>query len=375
MIAAASPPRSALYETFPAPMDAPPARVATRPRLFFLRRSLWIMHRFAASCVIASTSVLVGCAASGSVHNGVADRVDPLELADDVRNERIRDLAGDIATGTAELSLVEYSIGASDLLEIRVFDAPEMSGPARVSVNGEVRMPLAGAVQAEGLTPEELGVAIEDALRGRYMVAPQVTVQVIEAQSRPVSVLGPVRQPGLVQIRGSRPLLEVLAMAGGLTPDAGETVLITRGEGASRNTVTVTLDVLLDSETRNQAVFVNPGDLVTVQRAGVIYVVGEVTKPGAFPLAGGRNITALQAIALGGGMTRTASRDRVTVVRTDAAGERTMIPLSMRAIRTGRDRDLKLLPDDVVYVQNSTARTVTLGTVDTMVRLVTFRPF
>jgi polysaccharide biosynthesis/export protein len=298
----------------------------------------------------------------------------PHDQDSDPRNTRLAEIA---ATNASVSSDAEgHRIGADDLLEVSVFGAPEMSGSSRVSSQGEVFLPLIGAVPATGHSPETLARAVEDRLRGRFMVDPQVTVQVLEIHSRPVSVLGSVRQPGLLHLRGSRPLAEVLAMAGGLAPDAGETVHIRRAAARQGQPagVEVALSDVLESSIGSGIVYVHPGDAVSVERAGVVYVVGEVGRPGAFPLGAGAQLTALQAIALGGGLRRTASRRRAVVVRTGATGERTTIPIDVARAASGDAPDLKLESDDIVYVPNSTGRMISLGALDVMVRVVTFRP-
>jgi polysaccharide biosynthesis/export protein len=168
----------------------------------------------------------------------------------------------------------------------------------------------------------------------------------------------------------------VLAIAGGLAPDAGDIVRITRAApNGHAGTINVNLSELLESPTSaGRTIYVHPGDAVAVERAGVVYVVGEVARPGAFPLRGGSHLSALQAIALGGGMTRTASRRRVLVVRTTASGERTTIPVDFARVASGSAPDLRLESNDVLFVPNSTGRMISLGAIDTMVRVITFRP-
>src|SRR3989454_10747540 len=126
-------------------------------------------------------------------------------------------------------TLFRSRIGPEDLLEIGVFEAPEMNRSLRISAGGEISLPLLGAVQAAGLTPRELEFVLQELLRRSVMKDPHVTVFVREMQSHAVSVFGAVRKPGVFQIRGAKTLVEVLAMAEGLSEDAGDTVLVMRG--------------------------------------------------------------------------------------------------------------------------------------------------
>ncbi|HEX6631243.1 MAG TPA: polysaccharide biosynthesis/export family protein [Gemmatimonadaceae bacterium] len=284
-------------------------------------------------------------------------------------------------------------LGPNDLVEITVFEASELNRAVRVDGAGRISLPLLGEVAAAGRTPRELEQQLEASLRERYIRDPHVSVQVTEMQSHAVSVVGAVNRPGVFQLSEPRPLLELIAMAGGLAPDAGESVVVVRaaapestaspaagarlpdGEGgalASRS-FTISLQALLQSGDPSQNVAVLPGDLVKVTQAGLVYVVGEVRRPGAFPLARNNGMTVLQAIALGEGLAPNAARKRTIVIRTDAAGQRVQLPVDLGDVLAGRAADVALQPQDVVFVPGSTAKSVALGVVDALVRMVTLR--
>ncbi len=289
----------------------------------------------------------------------------------------------------------DYRIGPEDLLEISVFEAPEINRTLRVSAGGEISLPLLGAVQAAGLTPRELEFVLQELLRRSVMKDPHVSVLVREMQSHPVSVFGAVRRPGVFQIRGAKTLVEVLAMAEGLSEDAGDTVLVMRGAGfrgtgqthlarptasavalpasgelgpttatsaapaepARDGTIEIELKRLLDSGDEGSNVPVYPGDVVKVTRAGIIYVVGEVRKPGGFVLKSNENISVLQAIALAEGLTRTSQRSRARIMHTaEDTGQRSERIVDLAKILAGKAEDPILRPKDIVFVPNSTAR-------------------
>jgi polysaccharide export outer membrane protein len=272
-------------------------------------------------------------------------------------NQRLRELANRPNAG-------DYRLGAEDLLEVTVFEAPELNRSVRVSAGGEISLPLLGAVRAAGLTPAQLESVIEELLRRNFMKDPQVSVFVREMVSHGVSVFGAVRKPGVVQIRGSRSLLEVLSLAEGLDADAGDTVIVMRAaEGTpadeSSEVVEVSLKHLLESGDTAHNVPVYPGDIVKVTRAGIVYVVGEVKKPGGFVLKGNENISLLQALALGEGLTSTAAKSKARIIRTDPqTGERTEIALDLGKVLAGKQPDPALQARDIVFVPNSTARSV-----------------
>ena len=285
----------------------------------------------------------------------------------------------------------EYRIGPEDLVEITIFEAPEMNRSVRVSAGGEISLPLLGSVKAAGLTPRELEFVLQELLRRTYMKDPHVGVFVRDMVSHPVSVFGAVEKPGVYQIRGSKSLLEVLSMAEGLAEDAGDTVIVMRGAGfvavpaflednppsapednggtssgsassapAAPNggdSIEVNLKSLLESGDPQYNVPVYPGDIVKVTRAGIVYVVGEVNKPGGFVLKSNENISVLQAIALGEGLTRTAAKSHARIIRTnEQTGERTEVPIDLGKILAGKASDPIVQPKDIVFIPNSAAR-------------------
>jgi polysaccharide export outer membrane protein len=308
-------------------------------------------------------------------------------------NRRLQELLRFSGNG-ANSSTDDYRIGAEDLLEISVFEAPELDRTVRVSANGQISLPLLGSSQAAGLTSRELEVVIQELLRRSYMKDPHVGVFVKDMQSHPVSVFGAVKRPGVFQIRGSKRLIEVLSMTEGLSDDAGDTVVVTRQiqpvattdqvvdggsadapalqekadngaaartmvAGSSGETLNINLKDLLNSSDSRSNVLIYPGDVIKVARAGVVYVVGEVRKPGGFMLKTNENISVLQALALAEGLTRTSAKGHVRIIRTDGTtGARTETPINLDKILAGKLPDPILLPKDIVFVPNSTGRSV-----------------
>ena len=126
----------------------------------------------------------------------------------------------------------DYRIGKDDLIEVSVFEAPELGGASRVTATGTVTLPLVGAVDAAGHTVREVEEAIEQALKEKYVNDPHVTVFLREYASQPVSMIGAVRSPGIYQIKGEKSLLDMLAMAQGLDGEAGNTIQIIRAKSS-----------------------------------------------------------------------------------------------------------------------------------------------
>ena len=316
------------------------------------------------------------------------------EVTTDDYNQRLGQLKQSLAGPVANSVTEDYRIGPQDLLEISVFEAPELNRAVRVSASGEISIPLVGAVQASGLTPKALEFVLQELLRRTYMKDPHVSVFMKEMQSHPVSVFGAVKKPGVFQIDGPKSLVEILSMAEGLAEDAGDTVIVMRGAALSGGqvpapdsstpkskpnvpaandtqasedppgsaTVESSLKNLLESGDPRYNVTVYPGDVVKVTRAGVVYVEGDVKKPGGFMLKTNENISVLQAVALAEGLTRTAAGSHARIIRTnEGTGARTEIPIDLNKILAGGLTDAMLRPNDIVFVPNSTGKSVFYG--------------
>ncbi len=321
----------------------------------------------------------------------------PLRTATDI-NQSLQQVREKLAGSATASQAGDSRIGPDDLLNIAVFEAPEMNSTVRVSASGDISLQLLGAVHAAGLTPRELESLLQIQLRRTYMKDPHVGVFIQELQSHPVSVVGAVKMPGVFQIRGSKTVIEVLSMAQGLADDAGDTVLIMHGGGQAdwRNVdsqdaapdraalaphlneaianstgshsdaqennngiVEINLKKLLESADSTLNMTVHPGDVVKVPRAGIVYVVGEVNKPGGFVLQNNESISVLQALALAQGTTHTSAISQARIIRTDPlTGKRTEIPMNLGKIVSGKRPDALLQPKDIVFVPNSAAKTV-----------------
>ena len=308
-------------------------------------------------------------------------------------------LANAVFEDSAKLAVSSDSrIGPDDLLNITVFEAPEMNTSVRVSTGGDISLQLLGSIHAAGLTASELETVLQGLLRRTYMKDPHVGVFVQELQSHPVTVLGAVKAPGVFQIRGTKTLLDVLSMAQGLTEDAGDTVFITHDarqmnpgnsdepdpmlrnasevprtrslpvkksdnpfQAQDRNSKiqNVNLKNLLESPDPAFNVQIRPGDVIRVSRAGIVYVVGEVNKPGGFVLLNNESISVLQAIALAQGTTHTSAISQARIIRMDpVSGKQIEIPMNLGKIFSGKRPDAMLQPKDIVFVPNSAAKSV-----------------
>ena len=244
-------------------------------------------------------------------------------------------------------------LDSGDLLEVTTFDTPELSGKFRVDSRGEISLPLGGAVRVQGLTAEQTAVALERFLRDRDILKnPHVTVLVLEYATQGVNVMGEVKQPGIYPLTGKHGVLDMISMAGGLTPYASRSVDIAHG-APTWDMVTVNLAGGNGAALEND-VEVQPGDRIVVLRAGVVYVIGDVGKPGGYVIEGKDAVTVIQALALAQGMNRTAKSNGYLIRNTPSG--RTETQLALSKILDNKAPDPKLRDGDIVFVPLSGAK-------------------
>jgi polysaccharide export outer membrane protein len=248
-------------------------------------------------------------------------------------------------------------IGPGDLLHLQVYDTPEMEQRARVTDAGNIPFSFLGNVHVASLTPEQAAKQIEGQLiAAGVMLHPQVTVRVEAYATQNVSVMGEVQKPGPYEIDTPHKVVEVLALAGGLTYIADRHITIER-YGTSKQKVEYYYSNAAASALSDDPM-VYPGDTVVVSKAAVVYVLGDVLKPGGYPIStNDSRMTVLQAIALAGYANHTAAVGKSKLVRATPTGVEE-IDLRVSAMEKGKKPDVALLPDDVVYVPFSFMRNV-----------------
>src|SRR5271154_6595639 len=301
-------------------------------------------------------------------------------------NQKIEQLAT-----LARAHPVDIPIGSGDLLHVDVFDVPELTRDVRVSDAGDISYPLIPAkIPAAGLSPFQLEEKLEQLLIENGLVThPQVSVFVKEQNSQPVSVVGAVLRPMVYQVIRPTTLLEILAGAGGITDDAGSFVIVTRSPtapaarnaaaviGASANgrvgasagaataddplgenpqIVTIRLQSLLESGDASFNILIHGGDVVSVPRAGIVYVTGAgITQPGGYVLQShGEQITALKAVALAHGLTGFAKADSAVIMRSNPiTGQKDLIPVHIAQIEKQKTEDVAMRSNDILYIPDS----------------------
>jgi polysaccharide biosynthesis/export protein len=251
-------------------------------------------------------------------------------------------------------------IGPGDQIHVTVVDSPELDQHPRVTDAGEVPLIGVGAVKIVGLTPAEAATAVHDKLiAAHYLNHPEVTVTVEQYATQTVSVLGQVRASGAYPIGTARPVVDVLALAGGLNEVADRNIVIERrGDPDHPLHYNLANDGVLALQT---SVLVYPGDTVMVPKAGIVYVLGDVNRPGGIVMDNNSTeLTLLQALARAGGVSRTAKQGHAKLLRKDATGYHET-QLSLGEIQKGKQQDIALAPGDVLYVPFSYAKNIAVS--------------
>jgi polysaccharide export outer membrane protein len=260
--------------------------------------------------------------------------------------------------GTPETLL----IGPGDLLYIQVADTPEMDQHPRVTDAGEVPVTGVGNVKVAGLTPAAAATTVRDRLiAAHYMNHPEVIVSVEHYATLNVSVLGEVKASGTYSISTPRSVLDVLALAGGLNGVADRNILIERHSDPT-HPIHYNFSNNADQAVTEQ-VMVYPGDTVMVPKAGIVYILGDVNRPGGYVMTSNESkMTMLQALSMAGGLTKSAKQGHARLIRKESSGAYSDRELSVGDLQNGKLPDIAMLPGDVLYVPFSFVRNlVTTG--------------
>ena len=352
-------------------------------------------------------------------------------------NDRIRTLT----MGSRNSASHDYVIGSGDLLDISVFDVPELSKEVRVSQSGTISIPLIPVrLRVAGLSETQAEEKIAELLEANGLVShPEVGVAVKEHRSQPITVVGAVQHPMVYQADRDVTLLEVLAEAGGISNDAGDTVIVTRrrsfslvevanpqtapttaapGSGepppldppakadsaekkaeAAPNTpafpsaeelahanpqmpsatteansspsspdstsITINLNDLLETgDTRNN-ILLHAGDVVTVPHAGIVYVLGAVTRPGGFVVSNDRTqLTTLKVLSLAGGLTNVARTQHAVIIHRDDTGKQTETQVDLKKVLSRQSEDITMHPSDILFIPDDKTKQALLKTAE-----------
>jgi len=277
-----------------------------------------------------------------------------------------------------------YMIGVGDILDIHVNDEDRVTGRYQVDQDGKLSVPLlSGPLPAAGTTTFELSTRLREELKKQDILRePAVTVLIVRGMTQNVSVLGAVMRPGTYPIEKPTSIMDLISLAGGLAPNAGSTATIshqadshvptvvnasatTNNASATANNATgttnkdsivsINLTTLMSSKDPAANVLVHPGDVITISTAPVVFVVGAVTRPGAFTVQDAKSrMTVLQAVAMAEGTTSVASLGKTIIVRQSSSeSERKEIPVDLKQVMRGKEKDEVLEANDILFVPES----------------------
>jgi len=248
-----------------------------------------------------------------------------------------------------------YRVGPRDLLDIRVYEDDKLNGQRRVTEDGVINLPLLGDVAVAGKTTAEIGQILKKGLEDKYMQRASVDVQVLEFRSRPIAVMGAVKQPGNLGFSGRWTLLEALTAAGGLAEDHGNAIhILRRADNGLSDQVTIDVDDLLLRADPKVNIPIYANDFINVPGTVevTVYCLGEVTHPGALLFKSNERITVLSAIAHAGGLTDRASK-RILVKRAARGDGPAEVTVDFNRILAGKEPDVELRQGDVIVVKES----------------------
>jgi polysaccharide export outer membrane protein len=279
------------------------------------------------------------------------------------------------ATNVPEVgaNLPAQPVGANDLIAVSVYDAPELSRTVRIGADGYIRLPmLKQRLKVDGLYPADLETAISQALRDeQILVDPFVTVTIAEYHSRPISVNGAVNTPLVFQADRPTTLLEAIANAHGLRPDAGREILVSRSQpGDDGKPVLLTRRILvrglIDDADPALNMKLNGGEEIRVPEVSKIYIVGNVKKPGAFPVQDGSDTTVFQMLAMAEGLTPYSGKEAF-IYRREAGGGKNEIAVPLEKIMKRTAPDVPLTANDILYVPDRSGKRVALAALEKVI--------
>ena len=280
------------------------------------------------------------------------------------------------ANHMGDANLPSHPVGANDLLGVSVYGSPELTRTVRVGPDGFIRLPmLKSRIKAEGMLPVDLESAISDALKTeQILVDPFVTVTMAEYHSRPISIAGAVKKPITFQAIGPVTLLEAIAKAEGLRDDAAREILVSKsqpGPNGKQTTLTQRILVkgLIDAADPDLNLRLTGGEEIRVPEAGKIYVVGNVKKPGAFPVQDSAETTVFQAMALAEGVLPYATK-QAFIYRREGNGSKNEIPIELDQIMKRKSPDVPLIANDILYIPDNKGQRMRMSVLQKVLMMV-----
>jgi polysaccharide export outer membrane protein len=274
-------------------------------------------------------------------------------------------------------------LGPDDQLEISGPDLTDVANkPMRIDGDGNIQAPLVGRVHVSELTVQQTEEKLDKAM-STYIRQPQVVVNVVEIRSQPVSVLGAVNTPGVQQIQGNKTLLEMLALAGGMRQDAGYSIRITRelewgciplpkaqlDPSGKFSVAEVDVKNIMDAKNPEENIQILPHDVISVPKAEMVYVIGDVKHSGGFVLGEHQSISILQALSLAEGLNSTADTRHARILRLQHdADQRQELAVDVKGVLAGKKPDVTLQGDDILFIPGSTGKKAAIRTIEAAIQ-------
>lgn len=294
--------------------------------------------------------------------------------------------SNDQITGGVEGDVSNYVLGPGDRLALLVRNLDEFTDQTfSVDMRGDINLPLAGRFHVAGLTVSQFEQQTIERLK-KYVKNPEVVASITEYHSQSISVIGAVNAPGVHQLMGHKTLFEVLSVSGGLRTDAGSTINITRNmrwgsiplpnaktdASGHYSIASVKVGKTMDASDPSVNIVIMPDDVISVPKGQVVYAVGSVVRPGGFLLGDQESLSSLQVISLAEGFNNVAAPAKARILRAvPGSPNRAEIPINLKLLMAGKAPDVPLHGDDILFIPNSTAKSVSKRTLDAAIQITT----
>jgi polysaccharide export outer membrane protein len=320
------------------------------------------MTRKGLCAFLVTSALLAAFAKAGVAQIDMQQRIGSLSGATTNRG-RSNSASTTRSSGLAEVpaDFAQLKLAPGFLLSLNVLDDPDFAGTFRIDEQGDIALPILGTLHLAGKTVSEARVQIRgELLKNKILNDPQLNLSIIEYSAPEVTITGEVASPGKYPLLVPRKLVDVLALAGGTTALAGNEVQIDRGSSESAPLL-VHYSRATDPKAVEDAI-VHPGDIVQVKRAGIVYVLGAVTRPGGFVMLEDGSLSVLQAISLANGTSQAARTGTIYILRRNDDGTQAHIALPYKKITKGKSSDVQLHATDVLYVPTSAIKAALIDT-------------
>lgn len=311
-------------------------------------------------CLLLTSLLCAGCATKSRDESPLIDGNSGYQVQD----KRNRQIVQNAASASLLNDGLLYRLGAGDIIELSVFQVPELNTKVRVDGRGEIVLPMLGTIAVQGMPLSELEALLVKRLKADYLQSPQVSLFIDEYRSQQITVMGAVNDPNVYSVRQPRSIFEMLSLAGGLSKSAGDVIRVETVQNDPQSghskpaSLLLSVDKLLQGGYDLSSLRLKGGDSIMVPEAGVVFVEGAVKKPGSYQMQG--ETTVLKAIAMAGGIPWEGKQSKVEVIR-EISGDPIAIDVNLHKVRNQQGDDIVLRNGDIVVISYSTTRRAVSG--------------